>query len=280
MTVKLIAFDLDGTLLDDDKHLPPENLAALQAAHAQGIFLVPATGRILKALPEELLAPGLFRYFIFANGALVYDLQEQQALYRARIEPELAVRLCMYMDTLPVLYDCYRGDCGYMTQWMYDRAPEFFETEPHILKLIKSLRRPVPELKQKILEDRLPLEKLQMFFRPEHMDERARQLELVPQLFPELIASSSLRNNIEINSARAGKGNALRALCEKLDLDTSESVAFGDGLNDADMLRAAGRGCAMQNAVPAVKDAADVIVETNNDAGVGREIFRLLRGAE
>ena len=72
MNVKLIAFDLDGTLLDDDKHLPPENLAALQAAHAQGIFLVPATGRILKALPEELLAPGLFRYFIFSNGALVY----------------------------------------------------------------------------------------------------------------------------------------------------------------------------------------------------------------
>ena len=280
MNVKLIAFDLDGTLLDDDKHLPPENLAALQAAHAQGIFLVPATGRILKALPEELLAPGLFRYFIFANGALVYDLQEQQALYRARIEPELAVRLCTYMDTLPVLYDCYRGDCGYMTQWMYDRAPEFFETEPHILKLVKSLRRPVPDLKQKIQEDGLPLEKLQMFFRPEYMDERARQLELVPKLFPELIASSSLRNNIEINSARAGKGNALRALCEKLDLDTSESVAFGDGLNDADMLRAAGRGCAMQNAVPAVKEAADVTVETNNDAGVGKEIFRLLRGAE
>ena len=280
MNVKLIAFDLDGTLLDDDKHLPSENLAALQAAHAQGIFLVPATGRILKALPEELLAPGLFRYFIFANGALVYDLQEQQALYRARIEPELAVRLCTYMDTLPVLYDCYRGDCGYMTQWMYDRAPEFFETEPHILKLVKSLRRPVPDLKQKIQEDGLPLEKLQMFFRPEHMDERARQLELVPQLFPELIASSSLRNNIEINSARAGKGNALRALCEKLDLDTSESVAFGDGLNDADMLRAAGRGCAMQNAVPAVKEAADVTVETNNDAGVGKEILRLLRGAE
>ena len=280
MNVKLIAFDLDGTLLDDDKHLPPENLTALQAAHAQGIFLVPATGRILKALPEELLAPGLFRYFIFANGALVYDLQEQRALYRARIEPELAVRLCTYMDTLPVLYDCYRGDCGYMTQWMYDRAPEFFETEPHILKLVKSLRRPVPNLKQKIQADGLPLEKLQMFFRPEHMDERARQLELVPQLFPELIASSSLRNNIEINSARAGKGNALRALCEKLDLDTSESVAFGDGLNDADMLRAAGRGCAMQNAIPAVKEAADVTVETNNDAGVGKEIFRLLRGAE
>ena len=280
MTVKLIAFDLDGTLLDDDKHLPPENRSALKAAYDRGIFLVPATGRILKALPDELMDLGLFRYFIFANGALVYDLQEQRALYRARIEPELAVRLCEYMDTLPVLYDCYRGNCGYMTAWMYDRAPEFFETEPHILKLVKSLRRPVPDLKQKIREDGLPLEKLQIFFRPEHMDERARQLELVPKLFPELTASSSLRNNIEINSVRAGKGNALRALCEQLGLELSESVAFGDGLNDADLLRAAGRGCAMQNAFPSVRDAADVTVETNNDAGVGKEIFRLLRGEE
>ena len=69
MNVKLIAFDLDGTLLDSEKHLPPENLAALRAAYDMGIVLVPATGRILKAIPDELMAPGLFRYFIFANGA-------------------------------------------------------------------------------------------------------------------------------------------------------------------------------------------------------------------
>ena len=151
MKVKLIAFDLDGTLLDDDKHLPAENLAALQAAKEAGILLVPATGRILKALPEELLSPGLFRYFIFANGAEVYDLEEQKALHRARISPDLAVRLCEYMDRLPVLYDCYRGERGYMTAWMYEAAPDFFETEPHILKLVKSLRLPVPELKENIL---------------------------------------------------------------------------------------------------------------------------------
>ena len=277
MKVKLIAFDLDGTLLDDDKHLPAENLAALQAAKEAGILLVPATGRILKALPEELLSPGLFRYFIFANGAEVYDLEEQKALHRARISPDLAVRLCEYMDRLPVLYDCYRGERGYMTAWMYEAAPDFFETEPHILKLVKSLRLPVPELKENILAVNEPLEKLQMFFRPENMDERERQLQEIPEHFPELIASSSLRNNIEINSAHAGKGNALRGLCEALGIDCRESVAFGDGLNDANMLRAAGRGCAMENAVPSLKESADVIVESNNDAGVGREIFRLLK---
>ena len=277
MPVKLIAFDLDGTLLDNDKLLPPENLMALKAAYEAGILLVPATGRILRAIPEELMALGLFRYFILGNGADIYDLAEQRSLYQAHIEPALAVRLCEYMDTLPVIYDCYRGESGYMTAWMYDKAPEFFETEPHILKLVKSLRVPVPDLKENILQTGIPVGKLQMFFRQEDMDERARQLELVPQRFPELMASSSLRNNIEINSAAAGKGSALRTLCELLDIPREESVAFGDGLNDADMLCVAGRGCAMANAMEPVRQCADVIVESNCDAGVGKEIFRLLQ---
>ncbi len=276
MTIKLIAFDLDGTLLDDDKHLPPENLEALLAAHAAGILLVPATGRILKAMPEELAGLGLFRYFILANGADVYDAESRRTLVQAHIEPGLAVRCCEYMDTLPVLYDCYRGNSGYMTAWMYEKAPEFFEQEPHILKLVKSLRRPVPELKRDILETGVPVGKLQMFFRPKHREERERQLLEVPRRFPELTASSSLKNNIEINSAQAGKGNALRALCRETGIACSDCVAFGDGLNDADMLRTAGRGCAMENAVPPVKELADAVVESNNDAGVGKEIFRLL----
>ena len=276
--MKLIAFDLDGTLFNDRKQLPKENLAALQAAKEAGIELVPATGRILRGLPEYLLAPGLFRYFIFTNGALFYDLETGTQISGACLSPELSVRLCEYMDTLPVLYDCYRGEWGYMTKWMYDAAPEYFGVEPEILKLVKSLRKPVPELKENIREVNLPLEKLQMYFHPEQMDERARQLEILPQLFPEVTATSALKNNIELNSVHAGKGHALITLCAYLGIDPKESVAFGDGLNDVDMLEAAGRGVAMANASEQVKQSADAVCENNNDAGVGKEIFRLLAG--
>ena len=276
MNIRLIAFDLDGTLLDDRKNLPSENLDALQAAAAAGVMLVPATGRILKGLPDGFVNPGLFRYFIFANGAEIYDLQEERCLHRAGIEPALAAEVCRYMDALPVLYDCYRDGMGYMTAWMYEQAPDYFGPEPEILKLVKSLRRPVPELKEDILRVNRPLEKLQMYFRPENMDERERQLKALPERFPALKASSSLKNNIEINSVSAGKGRALRRLCELLALRPEESAAFGDGLNDIEMLEAAGIGCAMANAGAAVRAAADRIVESNNDAGVGKAIFRIL----
>ncbi len=276
MPVKLIAFDLDGTLFDDRKQLPQENIAALRAAGDAGILLVPATGRILQGLPDQLLQLGLFRYFIFANGASVYDLDTETQLFSACIPPELAVRICEHMDTLPVLYDCYRGEWGYMTQWMYEAAPDFFALEPEILKLVRWLRKPVPELKENIREVDVPLEKLQMYFRPEQMAERERQLLELPRLFPEIAATSSLKNNIEINSIKAGKGRALLELCAQLGIAPEDTVAFGDGLNDADMLEAAGYGAAMENAADAVKQKADAVIENNNDAGVGKEIFRLL----
>ena len=276
MPVKLIAFDLDGTLFDDRKQLPQENIAALRAAGDAGIHLVPATGRILQGLPDQLLQLGLFRYFIFANGASVYDLDTETQLFSACIPPELAVRICEHMDTLPVLYDCYRGEWGYMTQWMYEAAPDFFALEPEILKLVRRLRKPVPELKENIGEVDVPLEKLQMYFRPEQMAERERQLLELPRLFPEIAATSSLKNNIEINSIKAGKGRALLELCAQLGIAPEDTVAFGDGLNDADMLEAAGYGAAMENAADAVKQKADAVIENNNDAGVGKEIFRLL----
>ena len=276
MPVKLIAFDLDGTLFDDRKQLPQENIAALRAAGDAGILLIPATGRILQGLPDQLLQLGLFRYFIFANGASVYDLDTETQLFSACIPPELAIRICEHMDTLPVLYDCYRGEWGYMTQWMYEAAPDFFALEPEILKLVRRLRKPVPELKENIREVDVPLEKLQMYFRPEQMAERERQLLELPRLFPEIAATSSLKNNIEINSIKAGKGRALLELCAQLGIAPEDTVAFGDGLNDADMLEAAGYGAAMENAADAVKQKADAVIENNNDAGVGKEIFRLL----
>ena len=74
------------------------------------------------------------------------------------------------------------------------------------------------------------------------------------------------------DSAAAGKANGLRALCRHLGVDMAQTVAFGDGTNDTDMLRAAGLGVAMANAMEDVRNAADYITLSNNDAGVAAAI--------
>ena len=88
---KIIAFDLDGTFLRDDKSIPEENLRALEAAAARGIEPVPATGRIFRGIPKELKELRCIRYYILSNGAAVYDSREDRILYRGDVPLETAL---------------------------------------------------------------------------------------------------------------------------------------------------------------------------------------------
>ena len=278
MNYKLIAFDLDGTLLDEEKHIPAENVRALCEAAERGVLLVPATGRILRGVPEEVLRlPGL-RYFILSNGATVYDAQEQRTVARGDIPLALTLRIMDFLDTQPVLYDCYQNDMGYMSQGMFDRIEPYFVNEPQFLKLMYVLRVRVPDLKQTLRERGEPVQKIQFFYKPEDNDKRLEMLRRFSDFFPEICATASVSNNIELNSVHAGKGNALRSLCAALGLDPAETLAFGDGINDISLLQAAGRGVAMANAQEAVKAAADAVCESNEESGVGREVRRALEG--
>lgn len=279
MAYKLFAFDLDGTLLDDDKHIPEKNLRALEYAAGQGAVLVPATGRLYRVIPEELRNSGLIRYYILINGACVYDSLEDRMLFSADISPETSLSFLEYADSLPAIYDCYAENRGYMTESMYRNVESYFPDMPHMLNIVKTFRTPVPELKAFLREKGCRTQKLQLYFKPEHMDVRQRLFSELPKLFPELCPTSSIKNNIELNSILGGKGRAFLALAEKLGIKQEETAAFGDGTNDTEMLRYAGCGIAMANAMESVKAAADVITCSNNEGGVGAGITDLLNGS-
>ncbi len=159
---------------------------------------------------------------------------------------------------------------------MLEAAPPYFTLEPEVLKMLYGLRKPVDDLKETLRQRGEGLQKLQVFFKPE--DEALRQAAIreIPRRFPTLVATTSVKNNIEINSVNAGKGKALLALCDALGLPREASLAFGDGSNDTEMLLAAGLGVAMANASEEVKAAADAITDSNEDCGVGRMIRRIL----
>lgn len=274
MKTGIIAVDLDGTVLDAEKKVTERTLAALEAAAESGIWVVPATGRILKGMPEEILKLGWIRYMILANGATVWDRGAESCLYRAEISAETGLEVFRWLDGFPVIYDCYQDNQGWMTASMWENA-EAYAPSPFYLQHIRTLRRPVPDLKEHIRRSGTSLQKIQAFCRTTET-----QRELIgrtAERFPQLAVSTSVARNVEINDGRANKGAALTALAERLGIPMGKVAAFGDGTNDLSMIRAAGMGVAMGNAAEEVKAAADRVTAGNCEDGVGIAVETLTK---
>ena len=267
--IKIIVLDLDGTLLTSDKKISPRNYAALEQAAEKGIHIVPSTGRFYDGMPAVVRELPFVRYAITVNGAEIYDAREDRVLHRAEMTAEQAEEVFAFLDTLPVVYDCYQDGWGWMEKSLYDRAGDFIE-DPKVLSMVKDLRTPVEGFRELIRSRNRGVQKIQMFFKD--MDKRAESLPLLRQRFPGLNVTSSITNNLELNSLDAHKGVALLKLCDILGVDPAQTMAFGDGLNDITMLQTAALGVAMDNAYPEVKEAANFITDTNDHDGVAKAI--------
>ena len=271
--IRLIALDLDGTLLDSDKKLSAENLNALTRAAEEGIEIVPATGRFYRGMPQTIRNLPFVRYVISINGAQVYDAVNDKTVCASEIDGKRAVSVMNRLDELPVIYDCYKDGWGWMSQDMYDRADQF-AANIHSLEMIKNLRTPVPDLRDYLEEKQGGVQKIQLFFKD--MKLRSRVLEYLPDEFPDLTVTTSIVNNIEINSREATKGNALKKLALYLGIELSETMAFGDDLNDISMIKAAGTGIAMGNAGKEIQTAADYITADCDSSGVAKAMNKLI----
>ena len=277
MNCKLIAFDLDSTLLDDYKKISQENIIALEKAASNNILTVPASGRLFPYIPSELKDKPYSHYFILNNGGYIYDSVNDINLYNAELPLNTALELYSYLDTIDVIYDCYADNTGYASSSALAKADDYF-TDPILNAMLHSYilksRGEVNDLKNFIAVRNKPLQKISIFFRDESL--RQNQLKLLPQMFPELIFTSSLGNNIEVNTKEATKGKALKYLCDYLNISAEDTVAFGDDLNDLDMITAAGLSVAMSNGKDLLKNKADIIsYADNNHSGVAETLKRL-----
>jgi Cof subfamily protein (haloacid dehalogenase superfamily) len=263
--VRIIALDLDGTLLNSAKELSSANLAALKRAADAGIEIVPTTGRFYGAMPQVIRDLPFIHYAITINGAQVADLRTGEILYRAEMHWQQAVDLMEFLDPLPVIYDCYMDNDAFMTATLKERVDEMVSS-PHYRKMIRELRKPVPELKAFLTERGHDVQKVQFFTnRPEL---RLELMEELPRRFEDVVVSSSVEDNVEINQIRANKGDALMALAARLGVPGKATMAFGDGLNDLSMLREAGIGVAMANACLEAKAVADRVTLSCDEDGV------------
>ena len=269
--IRLIALDLDGTLLTTDKRLTDRNRTALLRAGDKGMTVVPVTGRIVNGLPRSVLGLPRLKYAILSNGASVYDVANDRLLCRAEIPLDQALDIMAWLDGQPVIYDCYAEGRGFMTEAMWNQIDRY-AWSPIVVDYMKSIRTPVPELKAFLRQKGWDIQKIQAFCRD---DETQRRL-LGYMPFSGIAVSSSVPRNIEINREDATKGRALLALAKHLGLEREQVMAFGDGLNDISMIESAGVGVAMGNAVDEVRRVADTVTATNDEDGVAAVIEALL----
>ena len=273
--IKIIALDLDGTLLDSQKRLSDGSRAALEEAAAKGVHIVPTTGRFFGMMPQSIRDLPFVRYAITINGAQVYDRETGTAIVREEIPLDMALDIMRLLDGYDVIYDCYRSNWGWMTESLQNKA-EDYATDAHYVKMVREFRNPVPELKA-YLESTASegdVQKVMLFARNTPGSEAVTKAitEAVRERFPQIKATSSTWNNLELNIETAHKGNSLRRFAEHLGYALDNCMAIGDGMNDLSMIEAAGLGVAMSNAHPLVIAAADHVTASNDEDGVAKAI--------
>lgn len=273
--IRIVALDLDGTLLDSQKRLSDRSRAALAHAAEAGALIVPTTGRFFGMMPPAVRDLPFVRYAITINGAQVYDRATDTAIVREEIPLDAALAIMEILDRHDVVYDCYRQNWGWMTAALQDKAADY-ATDDHYLRMIREFRKPVPELKAHLRATAADgdVQKVMLFARrgdaAAAQDELAAIAREVAAAFPDVKITSSTANNQEINSAAAHKGRALARFADHLGLSLANCAAFGDGMNDFTMVEAAGLGVAMANAAPEVKRVAKLVTRSNDDDGVAR----------
>ena len=228
-------------------------------------MIVPATGRALRAIPEQVMAFPFLHYAITINGAKVSDMRTGEALLRAEIALDTCLRLLDFAGRYDAMYDCYWNDTGWADRAFLERV-RYYNADEEVVTLLRRTRAPVDDLKAFLRKNGQPVQKVQLCFRD--MAERETARSEIAAAFPEILVTSSFRNNLELNAADADKGRALLSLAQHLSIPAADTIAFGDSSNDLRMLRAAGTSVAMGNAAPEVRAACDYVTETNDRDGV------------
>ncbi len=264
--VRLIATDLDGTLLRDDKTIGRAEATALRGAADAGLILVAATGRQPGTVPVDLAACGV-RYLVAANGAIGVEQGTGEILFETEIDaPTVAAIAAVVREALP--------DARLSAAREHGRH---YVVEPGYAELV------LPS--ESVPADYLTVGTSEEVTNGPTLKLTVRHPELSPERMLEIVGLAGPANCqlttsgapfLEIGGAGVNKATGLARLGEVLGVDASEVIAFGDAGNDVEMLVWAGYGVAMGNATDAAKAVADHVTATNNAGGVAAVIEALL----
>ncbi len=268
MPKEILFLDLDGTLLNDRKEITEGNRRAIDEALAAGRRIVVTSGRPLKSSLAQARRLGLAGegcYVIAYNGASIYDCSAGEEIFRRTLDREVLYQIFDEARRREVYIHTYDHE-----DVVTEQAERFANAQRYAsvlgldCRVIQDVRRDLPEPPVKALfidyQRREPLEDMERWLRTA-LASRADCFFSSPWF-------------LEVVPLGVSKGAALVELCARLGIGAADAAAAGDEANDVSMIRAAGLGVAMANAVPAAKEAADYITQRDNNHDGIEEVIR------
>ncbi|ERL66077.1 Cof-type HAD-IIB family hydrolase [Schleiferilactobacillus shenzhenensis] len=261
----LTAFDLDNTLLNDEKKIPAETVAALQRLRANGVLPVIATGRDRFEI-ADIIAAGQFDAIVSANGADVYA--EGRQLHTTWLPAATVQKLAAWADDRDVCV-AFSNHVGVGMNRINDVVTTNY----------RKIRKPAPPVDPHFYHSQ-DVTKGLLFLADNDAGHRLETI--VRAQFPTLTFYRNSIYCLDVAPKGTTKASGLNALRTGLHLDTAPIFAFGDGNNDVPMLSAADYGIAMGNAVPAARAEADYVTDRYDQHGIVNALahFGLLAPAQ
>lgn len=266
MAIKLIAIDIDGTLINSKHEITPFTKDAIQEARDRGIKVVLCTGRPFLGAQRYIHELGLDlqeEYLITYNGALVQNTLTKEALHHFGLSGTDYKRIAALADIIGTHFHAQDFTAMYTSNRdmsLYTGHDSYFTTMPIKYRTIDEI------------EDEHVFSKMMLIDEEKILDEAISQIPA--PYFEQYTIFKSAPYYCEVLDRRASKGRAVRRLAESLHISQSEVMAIGDHPNDLDMVQYAGFGVAMGNAVAELKNRADYITETNDENGAAKAIVK------
>ena len=262
MKYKLIAFDMDGTLVNRDGAIPAATIGAIKQAMSQGVQVTLATGRMFRSAARCARQLGVTIPIISYQGSLVADPVSGKILQHTPMSIAVVKEAIEIARQAPVHLNIYMDDELYVDE-ITDGLKRYAErngVEPHLVSDLVSCLTKDPT-KLMVWGDPTELDKVCPL-----LTERLSSRCLITRSYPTLC---------EVGHSDTGKGNALKFLSGLLGIEQRETVAVGDGLNDIDMIEWAGLGVVIDTAPEAVKTMADWIVKISPEDGLAELVTRI-----
>jgi len=269
LSYKLVAIDMDGTLLNSEGKISNRTRQAINEASNKGVYIVLATGRILKSALNYSSKLNLNKPIISSNGALIID-ENKRVIYEKPMDLNTVKEIVRIGLEEEIYYHFYDEENFYANVYIEDII-KFYNNDD--VDKENQIRVNIFKDIDDLILDNINVYK---FLFIDNDISRLNSLKYRLNGIKGVSISSSWSNNLEVMDQGVSKGNSLKFLCEKLNISAEEVIAIGDNENDISMIEFAGLGVAMENGVEKVKSAADLVTSSNDEDGVAKVIEKYI----